>query len=123
VSAEAVRRLWERMEARDWDAVAMLLHPDVVVDWPATGERMRGRDSYLAVQRNYPEGWRIEVLRVVDGGDEVASEVRVEHEGKRFYAASFFELKDGVVVRAVEHWSDGEPAEPPAWRAPWTEPL
>ncbi|HSK16863.1 MAG TPA: nuclear transport factor 2 family protein, partial [Gaiellaceae bacterium] len=83
MSAEPVRRLWERMEARDWDAVAALLHEDVIVDWPATGERMRGRDDYLAVQRNFPEGWRIEVLRVVDGGEEVASEVRVEHEGRR----------------------------------------
>jgi hypothetical protein len=123
VSAEAVRLLWERLEARDWDGVAAQLHPDVVVDWPSTGERMRGREDFIAVQRAYPEGWHIEILRVVDGGDAVASEVRVDHEGKRFYAASFFELEDGRIVRAVEHWSDGEPAPAPAWRARWTEAL
>ena len=123
MSAEAVRLLWERMEARDWEGVAARLHPEAVVDWPNTGERMRGRENYLAVQRAYPEGWHIEVLRIVDAGDQVASEVRVEHEGERFYAASFFEVADGRIVSAVEYWSNGEPDEPPAWRAPWTERL
>lgn len=123
MSAEPVRLLWERMEARDWDAVAEQLHPDVVVDWPNTAERMRGRDNYLAVQREYPEGWHIEVLRIVDGGNHVVSEVRVDHERKRFFVCSFFELAGERIVRAVEYWSEGEPLQPPAWRAPWTEPL
>jgi ketosteroid isomerase-like protein len=123
VSAEPVRRLWERLEARDWDAVAAQIHPDAVVDWPNTGERMRGRENYLAVQREYPEGWHIEVLRLVDGGDVVVSEIRVDQAGKRFFAVSLFELSGGQIVRAVEYWSVGEPAPAPEWRAPWTEPL
>jgi ketosteroid isomerase-like protein len=123
VSAEPVRLLWERMEARDWDAVAAQLHPDVVVDWPNTAERMRGRDNYLAVQRAYPEGWHIEVLRILHGGDTVVSEVRVDQDDKRFFAVSFFELADGKIIRAVEYWSDGEPEPAPEWRAQWMEPL
>ncbi len=123
MSAEPVRLLWERMEARDWEAVADQLHPDVVVDWPNTEERFRGRDNYLGMQRAYPEGWHIEVLRIVDGGDTVVSEVRVEQEGRRFFAVSFFELEEGRIVRAVEHWSGGEPEPAPAWRARWTEPV
>ena len=123
MSAEPVRLLWERMEARDWEGAAAQLHEDVVVDWPNTAERMRGRDNYLAVQREYPEGWHIEVLRIVDGGETVVSEVRVDHEGQRFIAASFFEVKDGRIVRAVEYWSDGEPSPAPAWRARWMEAL
>ena len=79
---------------------------------------MRGRDNYLGMQQAYPEGWHIEVLGIVDGGDTVVSEVRVEQAGKRFFAVSFFELEDGKIVRAVEYWSDGEPEPAPAWRAP-----
>lgn len=123
MSAEPVRLLWERMEARDWDGVAAQLHEDVVVDWPNTAERMRGRDDYLAVQRAYPEGWHIHVLRIVDGGDTVVSEVRVDEDGKRFYAVLFFELADGMIARGVEYWSDGEPAPAPEWRARWMEAL
>ena len=83
MSAETVRLLWERMEARDWEGVAAQLDRDVVVDWPNTGERMRGRENYLAVQREYPEGWHIVALRIVDGGDTVVSEVRVEQGDQR----------------------------------------
>jgi ketosteroid isomerase-like protein len=122
MSGAAVRLLWERMEARDWDAVAAQLHPDVVVDWPNTGERYRGRDNYLGMQRAYPEGWHIEVLRIVDAGDTVVSEVRVDQDDKRYFAASFFELEEGRIARAVEYWSDGEPQAPPPWRSRWTEP-
>jgi ketosteroid isomerase-like protein len=123
VTAEAVRVLWERMEARDWDAVAEQLHPDVVVVWPNTEERYRGRDDYLGMQHAYPEGWHIEVLRIVDAGDTVVSEVRVEQDGKRFFAVSFFELAGGQIVRAVEYWSAGEPEPAPEWRQRWAEPL
>jgi ketosteroid isomerase-like protein len=123
VSAEPVRLLWERMEARDWDAVAEQLHPDVVIDWPNTEERYRGRDDYLGMQQAYPEGWHIEVLRIVDAGKTVVSEVKVEHDGRRFFAVSFFDLDNGQIVRAVEYWSDGERQPAPAWRARWAEPL
>jgi ketosteroid isomerase-like protein len=123
MSAEPVRLLWERMEARDWEGVAAQLHPDVVVDWPNTGERMRGRDNYLAVQRAYPEGWHIEVLRIVDAGEVIVSEVRVVQDDQRFFAASFFEVSDGKIVSGVEYWSDGEPSPAPEWRAQWMEPL
>ena len=70
----------------------------MVVDWPNTAERMRGRDNYLAVQRAYPEGWHIEVLRIVDGGDVVVSEVRVDQDDQRFFAASFFEVDGDRIV-------------------------
>jgi hypothetical protein len=123
VTVEPVRLLWERMEARDWDAVAAQLHEDVVVDWPNTGERMCGRDNYLAVQQAFGEGWHVHVLRIVDAGNTVVSEVRVEREAERFFAASFFELEGGRIVHAVEYWSNGEPEPAAEWRARWTEPL
>ena len=44
-NAEAVRRLWERFEARDWGAAAHELQEDFVADWPHTGERIRGRET------------------------------------------------------------------------------
>jgi limonene-1,2-epoxide hydrolase len=67
--AEVVRALWERFQARSWDAAGELLAEDVVVDWPQTRERMRGRANVIAVNRNYPEGWTIRVLRVLAEGD------------------------------------------------------
>lgn len=119
---EVVRALWERLEARDWDAAAELLAEDVVVDWPQTRERIRGRDRVIAVNRNYPEGWTIRVLRVLQDGDVAVSEVAVDHvDHGTFHAASFFEVEDGRIVRGTEYWVDPPSGDPPAWRAEWVE--
>jgi limonene-1,2-epoxide hydrolase len=120
--AEVVRSLWDRFEARDWDAAAELLAEEVVVDWPQTRERIRGRERVIAVNRNYPEGWTIRVLRVVQDGDVAVSEVAVDHvDHGTFHAASFFEVVEGRIVRGTEYWVDPPAGDPPAWRAQWVE--
>jgi ketosteroid isomerase-like protein len=120
--AEVVRALWDRFEARDWDAAAELLAEDVVVEWPQTRERMRGRANVIAVNRNYPEGWTIRVLRVLLEGDVAVAVVAVylDHHGT-FHAASFFEVRDGQIVRGTDYWVDPPTGDPPAWRAEWVE--
>jgi ketosteroid isomerase-like protein len=122
-NGEVVRQLWDRFEARDWDGAGRLLHDDVVVDWPHTGERFVGRDHVIGVNAAYPEGWAIKVLRIVAEGDQVVSEVFVTHPDGNAYAASFFELRDGRIARAVEYWVDERYQDPPDWRAPYREPL
>ena len=119
---EIVRALWDRYQARDWDAAADLLAEDAVFDWPQTRERLRGRDNVIAVNRNYPEGWTIRVLRVLEHGDTAVSEVAVDHvDHGTFHAASFYEVRDGRIVRATEYWVDPPTEDPPAWRAQWVE--
>jgi len=122
-TAGVVRRLFELFEARRWDVASALLHPDVVVDWPATGERFVGRSRYIGMQRAYPEGWRIEVGRVLAAGPDVASEVRVTHDGSVFVAAAFWTVEDGLVRAGVEYWLTEGADEAPAWRARWAEPV
>jgi len=120
--AAVVRALWERFEARDWDSAAELLDENVVVDWPQTRERIRGRDRVIAVNRNYPEGWTIRVLRVLQDGDVAVSEVAVDHvDHGTFHAASFFDVAGGRIVRATEYWVDPPTGDPPVWRAEWVE--
>jgi ketosteroid isomerase-like protein len=122
-ASDVVRSYWDRIQARDWDGMAALLAEDVVVDWPHSGERFRGRDNVVGVNREYPEGWAIDVRRVVDGGDVVVSEVRVPFRDEaEFVVASFFEVRDGRIHRAVEYWVQAGQEEPPAWRRRFTEP-
>jgi ketosteroid isomerase-like protein len=122
--AEVVFRFWDRIEARDWDAVGRLLADDVEFEWPHSLERFRGRDSVVGVNRAYPEGWSIEVLRVLEAGDVVVSEVRVPFRNEAvFYVASFFEVRDGLIRRAVEYWVEAGQEEPPEWRRAFGERL
>lgn len=120
--AEVVTRLWARIDERDWVGAGELLAPGVVVEWPVSRERMRGRGNYLAVQSEYPEGWAIRVLRVVGGQGEAASEVEVPMEGVGvFRVASFWQVREGLVVAGTEYWSGPETDPSPSWRAAFVE--
>ncbi|MER7758657.1 nuclear transport factor 2 family protein [Streptomyces sp. NPDC097619] len=123
-ASRVVESLWERIQARDWAGVAELLAEDAVVDWPVTGERITGRENYVAVNREYPEGWSIRVLRIVAEGDRVASEVEVPHEGIGvFRAASFWTVREGRIVRGTEYWTGVGSESRPAWRNSYTSLL
>jgi ketosteroid isomerase-like protein len=121
---ETVRELWDRIEARDWPAVGELLAEDVVVEWPVTAERIVGRDNFVSVQREYPEGWSIRVIRIFGDGEDVVSEVDVPHvTAGEFRAASFWKVKDGKVIAGREYWTSPGSDEPQGWRAQFTERL
>lgn len=118
--AEVVRALWARIQDRDWVGVRDLIADDLVLEWPATGETFVGADNFIAVQSEYPEGWTIQVLRVIASGDEVVAEVEVPQDGVGvFRTASFAHVRDGRVAHAVEYWVALNSEAAPAWRAPY----
>jgi SnoaL-like protein len=120
-NAAAVRRLWERIEARDWPAVEAAIAADAVIAWPHSGERIRGPENYAAIMRNYPAQWTAAVEQVVGSGDDVAALVRVESEGSVHYAACFYAVENGVVQGGTEYYLRAGWFDPPAWRAQWVE--
>jgi len=123
-AVDVVTELWSRIAARDWHGFGRLLADDVVLELPVTGERIRGRADVVAVNAEYPEGWSIEVLRVVGAGDQVVSEVEVPLAGVAvFRAASFWTVRDGLVVHGREYWTSLRADEPPAWRERYAERL
>ena len=120
----AVRSFWESIEARDWDAARTLLDEECVAEWPHSRERFEGGDAFIEMNRAYPEGWHITVLRVAAQGSLAISEVRVDQDDEVFFAASFFEFgPGGKVVRLHELWVTSPYEEPAEWRAPWSKPL
>lgn len=120
--SKIVQSLWDRTQARDWVGVGELLADDVVVEWPASGERIVGRENYVRINAEYPEGWSIHVLRLVASGPDVVSEVEVPHETMGVHrAASFWTVHDGRITAAREYWTELGADEAPAWRAPYTE--
>ncbi|TDC22775.1 nuclear transport factor 2 family protein [Streptomyces sp. 8K308] len=121
-SSGVVRGLWERMQARDWAGVGELLAEDLVVEWPVSGERIVGRENYVRINAEYPEGWTIRVLRVVASGDEVVSEVEVPHTGMGVHrVASFWTVREGRIARGREYWSELGSDPSPEWRAPYVQ--
>jgi ketosteroid isomerase-like protein len=121
-SAQIVRDLWERIQARDWAGAGELLADDVIVEWPVSGERIVGRENFVSVNAEYPQGWSIRVLRVVAEDDQVVSEVEVPHESMGvFRAASFWTVRDGKIVAGREYWSELGSDPSPQWRAAYVQ--
>jgi predicted SnoaL-like aldol condensation-catalyzing enzyme len=106
-------RLWVAFEARDWEGAAALLHDEFGADWPLSSERFVGRERFIEVNRTYPGDWHI-ILRVVADGDSVVTHVRVVIGDDVDQAISFFDLKNGLIVKEVDWWP--LPYDPPTWR-------
>jgi ketosteroid isomerase-like protein len=120
---EIVERLWRMFDAGDFD-VGALLHDDFVCEWPQSGERIRGREHYVAVNAHYPRRVRIALQRMVSAGDTVVTEIAatdVRDPSTIDRAISFFELREGKIVHLREFWPD--PYVAPDWRARWVERL
>jgi ketosteroid isomerase-like protein len=122
--AEVIHALWERIQARDWPGAAELVADGAVIDWPVSSERIVGQANFIALNREYPEGWSIRVLRIVADGDQVVSEVEVPHQNHGvFRVASFWTVADGQIIRGTEYWTSLGADASPAWRAQYVEPL
>jgi ketosteroid isomerase-like protein len=121
---EIVAQLWERIQARDWVGVSDLLAEDFVLEWPQDLVRLSGGAKFVEFNRSYPEGWSIEVLRIVGEGNTVVSEVRVPHPSVGpHYALSFYEVDGDRIASCREYWVKEAFEEPVAERARWFEPM
>lgn len=105
-ASELVSALYESCQARDWAAAAEVLHAEVQLRMPATGEVHDGRDAVMALQENYPEPWGdLSVLRVVgNGADTAAAEIEILGPSEVFRCAAFWEVRDGRLHRGAEYW-------------------
>ena len=112
---------WATMETNDFYAVAQLLHDDYILEWPQSGERIRGRDNFAAINTAYPaEGrWHFTINHIITEDEFVVTDVTVT-DGKHIdRAITFSTIRDGKIWKQIEFWPDK--TEPPAWRSQWVE--
>ncbi|HEY9326659.1 MAG TPA: nuclear transport factor 2 family protein [Streptomyces sp.] len=112
-----VERYWTAADVRDWDTFAATLADDVLYDLPQTRERIRGKERYMAFNREYPGDWRVRVERVVadGGGRQAAVRTLVTDAGQESHAVHFFTFDArGRICGITDFWP--EPYEPPAGR-------
>lgn len=105
-----VRGFWERMQARDWQGARALLAGDAHCTWPVTREIIVGADNIVALNRDYPGAWAIEVLDVLPLSDgRISTVARVTDGPNTFFATSFFTLTANQIAAITEYWSDATP--------------
>jgi ketosteroid isomerase-like protein len=120
-SKQAVERFWAATQTNDFEAAGEILHDDYVLEWPQSGERIRGRANFVAVNEHYPAPGRREftIHHILAAGNEVDSDVSVTDGVFAGRAITFFTVRAGKILHQTEFWPD--PFEPAAWRAEWAE--
>jgi ketosteroid isomerase-like protein len=120
-SRHLIEQFWATMNTNDFPAVGRLLHDDFLLEWPQSGERIRGRANFVTINERYPAAglWRFTVNRLLADGANGVSDVTVTDGQRVDTVVTFFELRDGLIWRIVEYWPD--PFEPAAWRREWVE--
>ena len=136
---DCVRRYAAASVANDLEGLVALRHPDWMVFWPQSGERVHSTEAFAEIIANYPGGapkreitrivgaedrWVVTasntVLQIAGSGDFWWSEWRVTYPtGELYLVVDLLELRDGLVYRETVYWA--APFEAPDWRAPWVE--
>ena len=120
-SKQIVEQFWTTMGSNDFRAAGELLHDEYVLEWPQSGERIRGRANFVAVNEHYPAAgrWHFTLQRVIAEGDAVVTEITVTDGMIKARAITFSTVREGKIAHQTEYWPD--PFEPAAWRTQWVE--
>lgn len=116
---EALDRHWAASDANDFDAEHAIYRDDAVLEYPQSGERIRGRQNIQASRAAQPNSKRFTVRRIVGAGDLWVTEFVLSYDGRPSYTVSVMEFQDGKVVRETQYFAD--PFEPGPSRAQWVE--
>jgi hypothetical protein len=115
----ALQRHWAASDANDFATEHQIYRTDAILDYPQSGERIRGRANIQASRTAQPNAKRFTVRRMLGGGDLWISELVLTYDGQPFYVVSIMEFADGQVVHETQYF--GDPFEPGPSRAQWVE--
>lgn len=108
---------WDIMNTNRYRDLDEIVSANFRVEWPQSGERIRGLENYARMNEEYPVSgpWTFDVVRLLDGDSQVVTETLVSSPKVRATVIGFFEIVDGKIDRIVEFWPD--PFEPMAERS------
>ena len=111
----ALDRHWAASDANDFEAEHQIYQEDAVLEYPQSGERIRGRGNIQASRAAQPNQKRFTVRRIVGAGDLWVTEFVLTYDGRPSYTVSIMEFRDGNVARETQYF--GDPFEPGPSRA------
>jgi hypothetical protein len=117
----ALERHWAASDANDFDTEHQIYRQDAVLEYPQSGERIRGRERIQASRMAQPNYKRFSVRRIIGAGDLWVSEFILTYDGRPSYTVSIMEFKDEQVLRETQYF--GDPFAPGPSRAQWVEKM
>jgi len=115
-----IEALVAAINGRDLAALDKVFTEDVVLEWPQSGERVRGGQKRREVYSRFPSLPKVTPRRMTGSGDVWVLEANLDYgEGEPYQCVFVFEMRDGLIAKEIAYWSKPFPA--PEWRAPWVE--
>lgn len=103
---EALQRHWDASDANDFDTEHEIYRDDAVLEYPQSGERIRGRRNIQQSRYLQPNRKRFTVRRIVGSGDLWVTEFILTYDGKPSHTVSIMEFRDGLVVHETQYFAD-----------------
>jgi ketosteroid isomerase-like protein len=109
-AADLVMGALDALNARDWEAFARRLHPEVVHRTPGVPEPILGRDAFVVLSQQAvarTPDVRFEVERLVTEGETVVVIGEWTYTGPggkvRQPSVSIVDVRDGLILRDLEY--------------------
>ncbi len=115
----ALDRHWTASDTNDLETEHDIYLEDAVLEYPQSGERIRGRRNIQITRTNQPSEKRFAVRRIVGSGDLWITEYILTYDGKPSYTVSIMEFNGDMIARETQYF--GDPFEAGKWRAQWVE--
>jgi hypothetical protein len=112
---------WAASDANDFEGEHQIYRVDAVLDYPQSGERIRGRQNIEASRAAQPNLKRFTIRRIIGTGDLWITEYVLTYDGRPAYTVSIMEFQGGKVARETQYF--GDPFEPGPSRMQWVEPI
>src|SRR5215475_6112047 len=107
----ALQRHWDASDAGDFEAEHEIYCEDAVLDYPQSGERIRGRHNIRESRFVQPNKKHFAVRRIVGSGDLWVTEFTLSYDDIPSYAVSIMEFREGLVAHETQYFADQfEPA-------------
>jgi hypothetical protein len=102
----ALERHWNASDASDFKAEHEIYHEDAVLEYPQSGERIRGRHNIQESRTVQPNMKRFTVQRMIGRGDLWVTEFVLTYDGIPSYTVSIMEFREGLVARETQYFAD-----------------
>lgn len=115
----ALSQHWAASDANDFATEHRIYRDDAILDYPQSGERIRGRANIQTTRALQPNTKHFKVQRIVGSGNVWITEYIMHYDDKPFHTVSIMEFKGGKVAHETQYF--GEPFEASAWRSQFVE--
>src|SRR3977135_1943668 len=101
----ALQRHWYASDAGDFEVEHEIYREDAVLDYPQSGERIRGRHNIQESRFVQPDKKRFTVRRIIGSGTLWVTEFVLTYNGIPSYTVSIMEFREGLVARETQYFA------------------